>query len=682
MKRCLVTVLLAASVAQASDWPFAILRSYGPYAKNRVFTDRVFAAQERHPGLFDEIWFGVDAEPFGNPDEAGARAAEGNLAAKPICERLGIRFSCQQGVTLNHDPDDQPHPDIPDDAWVVDRTGRTRRGLFCCTSPFARDHSRRKAKSIMAALRPDSYWPDDDLRILKLDWRRPGVCFCRRCLELFGREVGRAYDRETLLAELDADGAKANAATRAAWCAFNAAALDAFAKTFREAADEVSPKTRLGIQAAASGFAANGDFFPRVMRTFAGTDGRAGIRPGGGYYSDLGGSSKLLEKMVNVAREAARSSAQPCCGQVCYESENWPHIGALKSPGAMMAECSLALAVGCDSLAFYWGADQNGESTASYDFWLDTVAAWRPFHRAVRDAFRGTRLGGAAFFLGEGRWATPEWYCNEDPHLARLGACGLPITVVEASPDVYVLNERAVRTLTTNDLPKVFAKAVLTDPTALTALAKRFPSLDFPRKAVVRSLEAERALATDKRESGYERFGTLGQCAGVRHLLFPKGADVIRLSEMTADPAACGTCVLPTEFGGRTVVAQDISLDWPQQVWPGARRHGILDALDAAVPGGMPARLVTDGYAVSVTVRKAADGRTAGVLLMNFGLGETPPMDLAIRRGVSTDWTVSLPQRGSVPATVAGRTGDETLLRLPPLAPFGVLLVGAGSFTH
>ena len=72
MKRCLVTVLLAASVAQASDWPFAILRSYGPYEKNRVFTDRVFAAQERHPGLFDEIWFGVDAEPFGNPDGADA----------------------------------------------------------------------------------------------------------------------------------------------------------------------------------------------------------------------------------------------------------------------------------------------------------------------------------------------------------------------------------------------------------------------------------------------------------------------------------------------------------------------------------------------------------------------------------------------------------------------------------
>ena len=674
----LLTVAVAttalAGAGATNEWPFAILRSYGAYEKNRAFFSRVFAAQERHPGLIGEIWFGgVKGDIFGDPDRMGEGAAELNLAARPICEKLGIAFSYQQGVTLNHDPDDCPHPGIPDDAWIVDRTGRIRKGVFCCTSPFALDFSYRKAKSILAALQPESYWPDDDLRNMKTDWGKAGNCFCSRCVRMFGERAGRTYTRESLLAELDA-GKAADAETRKAWCAFNAETLDAYARTFRRAADEVSPKTRLGIQAACSRFTANGDLYNRILRTFAGKGGRAGIRPGGGYYSDLLSKTELIEKMLDISREAARAGRLAQTGQICYEVENWPHIGAVKNPGAMMAECAMALAFGCDSIAFYWGADQNGESSESYDFWLETMHRWRPFHLAVRDAFRGTRLGGVAVFHGSDVWAGANWYNLADGCLDRLARSGLPVSVEEASPDALLVNSRAVESLAKSDLSRVFAGPVLMDPAAFEVLAKRFPELQFTKKLKVVSLAGERALSTAVRASGYERFARGGQCEKVRALVYPQAEDVVRFSEMTADSKACGTCVVPTEFGGAAVVVQDIDGEWPHWCWPGCRRRAVLDALDAAMPGGMPVRLLTDGYAVSVTVRKTLDGKSAGVYLQNLGAGETPPLELAIRRGAGKDWRVVLPARGEV--TVEQRqNGDETVLRLPPLRACEPVLV-------
>ena len=663
------------TVSQPREWPFAILRNYGSYEANRDFLSRVFAAQERHPGLFEEIWFGgVKGDAFGDPDQMGAGVAEINLAARPICEKLGIAFSYQQGVTLNHEPDDQPHAGIPDDAWIVDRKGRIRKGVFCSTSPFALDFSYRKAKSIMAAIRPESYWPDDDLRNMKADWSKAGNCFCPRCLRMFGERMGKAYTRESLLAELDV-GPQAKAETRKAWCAFNAETLAAYAQTFRRAADEASPETRLGIQAACSRFTANGDLMRRIVEAFAGADGKAGIRPGGGYYSDLLPKTDIIEKMLDVSRDAARSGRLARTGQICYEIENWPHIGAVKSPGAMMAECAMALAFGCDSIAFYWGADQNGESPESYDFWLETVHGWRPFHLAVRDAFRGTGLGGVAVCHGSDVWSGANWYNLGDACLERIARNGLPVTVEEAAPDALLVNSRAVESLAKADLARVFAGPALMDPAAFEALTRRFPELKFTKKLKVTSLAGERALSTAFRASGYEKFANRGKCEKVRALLFPQAGDVVRFSEMTVEPKACGTCVVPTEFGGKAVVAQDVDGDWPHMCWPGCRRHAILDALDAAAPGGMPARILTDGYALSVAVRKTADGKTAGVFVMNLGAGETPPLELAVRRGAGDAWQVMLPKGSPSPAEVVRRSAGETVIRLPPLPACQPVLV-------
>ena len=82
-----------------------------------------------------------------------------------------------------------------------------------------------------------------------------------------------------------------------------------------------------------------------------------------------------------------------------------------------------------------------------------------------------------------------------------------------------------------------------------------------------------------------------------------------------------------------------------------------------------------DGSALSLTVRKTSDGRTAGVLVLNLGMGVTPPLELALRRGVTRDWAVRLPGGESVRADEVRRGEGESVIRLPPLQAFQPALV-------
>lgn len=676
------TLLLAMSAPLAltadEGWPFVIVRSYGSYLENRAFTDRLFAAQERHPDLVNEIWFFNSGDDFGDPEAFARIAAEGCLPAKATCQKLGIRFSYQQGVTLNHEEDGIRRANVPDDAWMVNSSGRILRGLFCCTSPFAKKISRAKAKAVMAALKPDSYWTDDDLRIGRGEGNPQG-CFCARCTKLFSESVGRQFDRVSLVAALV--GSRPDPAIRRAWCEFNGKMLGEYAKVYREAADAVSPSIRVCQQAPYAGWAHEGESArPAILSAFAGKVG-TGTRPGGGYYSDEHVHG-LLPKGVSIARDAAWAAKLPYVKQVCYEAENWPHVGALKNPGGMMSECAYMLAVGCDSLALYWGSGINGESDESYDFFFDTLAAWKPFLLGVRDAFRGTTPCGLSHCFGEGRYSTAMWRQPVDVEaVAAVARNGVPMADALAAPEAWIFMGYSVEALREEEIPEVFSKAVVLDARDFRRLAARFPKLAFTQKVSFKDPPKEVALATALRRAGFERFARHGQAENPKAFIYPQAQDVVPFSTMTADTNACGTCIVPTEFGGKVVLVQDNTFvfapAWagPQHMWPGCRRAGILDALDAAVPGGMSVRLLTDGYAVAVVARQSKDGRTAGAFLLNLGTGETPPLELAIRRGAAKSWRVMRPKTAPTAAEKVRETAGETVLRIPSLPAFGVSAV-------
>jgi len=507
------------------------------------------------------------------------------------------------------------------------------------------------------------------MRLSKARWLGGYICMCDRCIALFNKETGGNWTREALAKILrdPANDTPEGARVRDAWSQFNARSLGRLAAVYRETAERVRPSCRLGLQLCDIRVQYQ-ETEPRIFLEALSGQGRAGIgvRPGGGYWDERNHEKFVQKAVVEAMMESTRCRSYGFVKQCCYEAENWPHIAALKTPGSMMLECATVLAAGCDSLALYWGSDKNAEPQDSYDFFFETLVAWKPYLLAVRDMCANTRPAGVSEFIGENTRVPNNWGWRNLYQCVRLAENAVPISAKYGAIEAYWLDGERAQTLSREDLPRIFAKPVLMTANAFPILEKAFPDVAFLKKVSVRDCE------------GYETFPDGCKAMNVSVAFLPKSADVKPLSGLTdGGEGSCGTCLIPTEFGGSVIGIQGIDMSKNLagcQLWTASRRKTILDALDAAVPGKMHARLLTGGHSVEVIVRADADGRTAGVFLLNPSMGPTRPLKLAIRNGKAEAWRVRT-QTGDVPVVTTKRPDGEIVLELPPMPAASSCLV-------
>ena len=462
----------------ASDWPLIAIRHTSALTDAPEVFARLMACHRRHPGACDEFWFsgGLRMTP-----EGAAAAAEKIAAFRPLCDEVGIRLSYQQGLTLGHGVANfgTPKPGeqaFPEDAWRIDADGK-RLGLLCPRSPFVLDYERDFAKAIIGTARPDSYWLDDDLRLGA--WKPQG-CFCDRCLAAFNAKTGGRWTRGELAKRLFSDAARRDGSPhldplRAAWGAFNAESLALYAAAVRKAADELGSPCRLGYQAIWADSTYNGPDFRPLLEALSGPAHRpVAIRPGAGFYTEAEPRG-MVEKCLSVAREAervrecgalrspsrqdervsecgalrspSRQNAASPVASVCYEQETYPRHVLHKSPGAIMTECALALASGCDSLSLYWFDQAAPEPIEEYDRFVRTLAEARHYFERLAASTRRTRLGGVARFVGSAALEAPGFDLRDRKDF-DLACAGIPVTMAGSGAFAYYLTDKSRREMT------------------------------------------------------------------------------------------------------------------------------------------------------------------------------------------------------------------------------------------
>ena len=652
------------------EWPFIIVRVFGCGGENDSYLKELFAAQERHPGLVNEIWFGGSSIDGISVCEAKIRK---NLPYREQCQKLGIGFSYQQGVTLNHYADGCDHADFSDDAWCVDEDGNLQKGMLCPRSVEAYDYNFKTAQMVMTLMKPDSYWPDDDVRLSKKDrlGRDRLFCCCDRCLKAFNEMYHHNYTRAELKALLESSDPATARTAREEWIDFNSKSLGLFARVFRDAADRFLPDCRLGLQATTSEVRYNGKDFRRILEALSGKAKRkVGIRPGGGYYQD-NAPHEMLRKSLNILKECSRSQRYGFVGQICAEVENWPHISAIKNPDGQMAECSLYLASGADSLALYWGSDKNSENPESWKFYFERLFAWKPFFNVIRNSFSGTSACGIATFIGHDWFGYDSWMWDSNDSELRLMVNAVPVTRMDGDPDVYALNGNLAKGVSEEDLNILFEKPVLMDIAAFHILAEKFPRQSVFRKVSTTPLETASGVTDTK--IPLEVFENGKTALNVNYAIVPASNDVIPLSQLKDLSDACGSCIIPTGYGNSIVLVQELD---NQNLWTCYRRKMILDALDRLLPnGGLPVRLITGGFSICVRGRITASGRTAGAYLLNCGLGKTMPLELAIRRCEYKEYWLYRPEEEPKRLIPVRENGDEKIFSLPPLVAWQPVFV-------
>ena len=452
---CMAAVAAVATADQAA-WPFIVIRHTSAINGHPDVFEQLIDCHRRQRGACDEFWFAAgDREK----PEIVAKMCENFARYRSLCEEVGIALSYQQGLTLGHGEahDGKAKPSeqtFSADVWQVDRDGKTIRFL-CPRSPEVLAYEKAYAKAVISTANPASYWLDDDLR---LGVCKPQGCFCNRCIAAFNAKTGGSWTRETLVARLFSKAGREP--VRAAWLDFNAESLAAYAAAVREAADELKSPCRLAYQSVWADTTYTASSYRPLLEALSGKEHRpVGIRPGAGFYMEVE-PRDMVKKGLSVAREAERcrdygrdKHGPPddrLVASVCYEQETYPRHVLHKSPGAIMTECALALASGCDSLSVYWYSQSAPEPIEEYGRFVRTLAKARPYFERLAASTRRTRLGGVARFVGSAALETAGFDLR-DAQDFDLACAGIPVTVAEAKPKVWYLTAKSRAALTEAD---------------------------------------------------------------------------------------------------------------------------------------------------------------------------------------------------------------------------------------
>ena len=429
-----------AAVADSGErWPFIVIRHTGVLNGKPEIFGQLADCHRRYRGACDEFWFaGGGRLKIDGVAEDVARFAR----FRSLCDEIGVKLSYQQGLTLGHGAahDGKPPPGeqpFPADAWQMDQNGN-RMHLLCPRSPAVVDYEREYVKTVLRTASPSSYWLDDDLR---LGVHKPKGCFCPRCIAAFNAKTGGSWTRETLVARLFSKSVREP--VRAAWLDFNAESLAVYAAAARQGADELKSPCRLAYQSVWSDAIYTARDYRPLLEALAGPARRpVGIRPGAGYYMEAEPRG-MVKKCLSVAREAERCRRYgDLVASICYEQETYPRRVLHKSPGAIMTECALALASGCDALSLYWYSASEPEPIEEYGRFLKTLAKARPYFERLAESVRRTHLGGVARFVGAAAAETADFDLR-DPMDFDLACAGIPVTVMEAETKVWYVTAKS-----------------------------------------------------------------------------------------------------------------------------------------------------------------------------------------------------------------------------------------------
>jgi len=496
----------------------------------------------------------------------------------------------------------------------------------------------RKKYALLAAQHPDFIWVDDDVRMAHLGVPYP--CFCPTCLAAFG---DGQWTRESLT---DAFNAPDGAGLRRAWIEFNATTLVEVCGEIANAIREVDPRIDVGLMTVGPTHTTySGDFYTRCLEALGGRRGR----PGHGYYTDQR-RLDLISKAFEVGRQAR---AYPkTVDNIQYELENYPDITLDKAVQTVVNECTVALACGCNGVAYNALPNTPGP-LEEFAPLLRRMAAERPGWEVLAEAAAGlapvglwladTPLLMANRAVDDRGWfhEDPGWHEGGDYHDAGFeynisapngwAELGFPLTTNPDAACGTLLAGRIAECFDDDRLRRMLSGAVFMDARALQVLCDRGLG-NLAGVEPDQRLPGARERLTDHPLNGPYADSQRSALAGGWSLRAIAG-EVAELSTLVrSDGVDCGPCVsaYTNELGGRVVVMAYAA--WAR-LGTAAKWHQLRTFIEWATDGRLPLVLERPSR-VTPFVRMNPEGTRFVAVLLNNGLDPTGSFEVKVRAHV------------------------------------------------
>jgi hypothetical protein len=615
------------------------------WAEDEPF-ERLLAVLKQHRSAVDEIslFNGTTGHGYTPLDEMDRRSRRLTVCVKRLHDEGFGSAGINMLATLGHR--DLPGgflPELPFQA-MVGHEGKISVSCPCANTAEFRAYIQEKYR-LMALAGPDFIWVDDDLRLTANGVQFP--CFCPTCLGLFGRET----NREALVAQLNQPG---NRVLREAWVEFNCSTLESVCRDIAAAVHEVNSQIDVGLMT-----------YGPSLNTYSGQDwdrwlkalGGKRARPAHGFYEDSR-PRDLIHKALELGRQT-RSFPQQVTN-IQYELENYPYIDLDKSVQTLINESTVALAAGCNGVAY---AMLKAFAGTLEDFTQRiTAIEWeRPHWELLSQAAEGTFPVGlwavqTDHLMARRRVDERGWFWDGGPYSVSQtdtwAELGFPVTAEREHSCGTLLPGKICEALDDVELRQILSGGVILDGLALQELWQRglgkFTGVKPGQAYQVGLWEYYTDHTLNGIYAGDSRATFVEGPTNAACELLPVGADVGDLAHLRrVDGRDLGMCVsiFQNELGGRVAVRTYS----PWTALGTLPERAQMLALAEWISGRTLPLVINRNLRLAPFMRCSADGQRFVLVLLNASLDDTGPFECKLRG--KTRNVVQLQVNGVTPTT-------------------------------
>lgn len=350
---------------------------------------------------------------------------------------------------------------------MTDINGNVCMGAFCLNDERYQEEYIKEIYKATAMANPDYIWIDDDVRLQ--GYGPVGyACFCDNCLDIFAKEYGTKYTRESLKEEMDQGPIDKKLKLRANWLQHNRNSIARLFSLIEKTVHEVKPEIPIGFMTGDRFYA--GYDFENWAKILSGPNNIPVMwRPGGGAYNDFSPYG-FIAKAHDIGRQVSELPNEVVSIQ--SEIENFPYQQLRKAANMVAFEAATYIASGCTGAAFNVLTFYD-EPLDEYQLLAKKLQNIRPFlDLMVKNLGRIPLVGVRTYWNKNsaiaGNPVNGSWFDSSTPLSSyEIYNIGIPTSYSEKNALVTILGKDIVYSLSKEEIRKLLSSGVYMTAEAL-----------------------------------------------------------------------------------------------------------------------------------------------------------------------------------------------------------------------
>ena len=372
--------------------------------------------------------------------------------------------------TVGHLNENLPNSLQGDYTRMTDVNGNVCMGAFCSNDEKYRKEYIKEVYKATAMANPDYIWIDDDVRLQ--GYGPVGyACFCDKCLDIFAKEYGTKYIRESLKEAMDLGPVEKKLKLREEWLQHNRNTITQLFALIERTVHEVNPEMPIGFMTGDRFYA--GYDFENWAKILSGPNNIPVMwRPGGGSYNDFSPYG-FIDKAHAIGRQISALPKEVVSIQ--SEVENFPYQRLKKAANMVAFEAAAYIASGCTGAAFNVLTFYD-EPLDEYKLLAEKLQNNRPFFDLMAKNLGRTPIVGVQTYWNKnsaiaGNPVTGSWFGSGTPLSSyEVYDIGIPVSYSEKKAAVTILGKDIVYSLSKEEIKKLLSSGVYMTAEALQQL--------------------------------------------------------------------------------------------------------------------------------------------------------------------------------------------------------------------